>query len=107
MARVKIKITNAQDPRRKSALLNILSKHDIYPTNIIPLQDGFIIISSDEEQEKIFEDSIKQEFFQHDFQLVTPPELTAKKTTFNVNSHTYNNSEDEMTLSLSSQTQRQ
>ncbi|MPC48298.1 hypothetical protein E2C01_042066 [Portunus trituberculatus] len=98
MARVKIKTNNNKDPRRKFALLNILSSNDIYPTNIIIVQDGFVIISSDEEQEKIFQDSTKQELLQNDFTLITPPELKAKRTViaFNINSHIYSNSEDDM-----------
>lgn len=98
MVRVKIKTTNSQDPRRKNTLLTILSNNDVFPTNIFPVQDGFIIVSSDEEQEKIFKDKIKEEFSQEDMNPVIPPELKAKKTViaFNVNAHIYNNSEDDI-----------
>ncbi len=83
MARVKIKTHNANEPRRKTTLLKILSNTDIYPTNIIPTQDGYVVvvISSHEQQEKIFQDPIKNEFQQqHEFTPVTPPELKAKRT---------------------------
>ncbi len=80
MARVKIKTHNANEPRRKTTLLKILSNTDIYPTNIIPTQHGYVVISSHKQQEKIFQDPIKNEFQQHEFTPVTPPELKAKRT---------------------------
>ncbi len=102
MARVKIKTHNANEPRRKTTLLKILSNTDIYPTNIIPTQHGYVVISSHKQQEKIFQDPIKNEFQQHEFTPVTPPELKAKRTVmaFNVNSHIYANSEEEITSEL-------
>ena len=102
MARVKIKANNSKDPRKKTALLNILSKNDIYLTDLILLQDGYVIITTEEDQEKIFQGNVKEELNLHEFYTITPPELKAKRSViaFNVNSHIYNNNEDEIKQEL-------
>ena len=78
MPRVKIKTTNSSDPNKKAGLLNILSRNDIYLTNLIQLQDGYVIITTDDDQDKLFQDKVKEELNQHDFITITPPELKAK-----------------------------
>lgn len=98
MPRVKIKVNNPKDPNKKDSLLNILSRYDIYPTDVMQIQDGYVIITTDDDQDKLFQEKIKEEFNQQDFNTITPPELKAKRSViaFNLNSHIYNNNEDEM-----------
>ena len=53
--------------------------NNIYLTNLIQLQDGYVIITTDDDQDKLFQGKVKEELNQHDFITITPPELKPKK----------------------------
>ena len=97
MARVKIKSPNPKDPRRKTLLLEILSRNLIYVTKIIQVQEGFLIItSSDAELDKVFNTTTSDDLNQHNFLPQIPPELKASRSIIitSVDQHIYNNNED-------------
>ena len=102
MARLKIKSDNSREPSRKSVLLEILSNADIYITKLIPVNDGFIIITIDEDQDKVFQEGVKTKLTENNFHTVLPPELKAKRSViiFKVDPHIYNNSESDITREL-------
>lgn len=102
MARLKIKSDNSRDPNRKSVLLELLCNEDIYITKLIPVNDGFIVITIDEDQDKIFQEEVKNKLNENSFYTVIPPELKAKRSIiiFKVDPHIYNNSEEEITREL-------
>ncbi len=98
MARVKIKTSDTSQDRR-ILLLRILSENIIYATRIINIQDGFVVLTrNDDEIDKIFQDKIVQDLKKNDFQPVLPPELKAKRTAiiFNTDDFIYNHTEKEM-----------
>ena len=102
MARLKIKSDNSREPSRKSVLLEILSNADIYITKLIPVNDGFIIITIDEDQDKVFQEGVKTKLTENNFHTVLPPELKARRSViiFKVDPHIYNNSESDITREL-------
>lgn len=62
MARVKIKYKNSLNKCAKMEMLQILCSNQIQVTKIIPVTDGFVILTmNDETAEHIFEDTIKTE----------------------------------------------
>ncbi len=96
MPRVKIKSPNSKDPRRTSCLLEILSKNGVYITKLIPLSDGYIIITgSEDEQDKIFKEKTENELKGEGFQTITPPELKASRSVIipSTENHIYKNNE--------------
>ncbi|MPC38830.1 hypothetical protein E2C01_032346 [Portunus trituberculatus] len=106
MLRVKIKTKDSKDPRRHSILLQILSNNDIFITKLIPVNDGFVVITStDEDQDKIFLIQIAKSLEEHKLYPQLPPELRAKRSIiiFNVDPYIYNNTEEEITEELKQQ----
>lgn len=96
MARVKIKSDNTKDPRRTSKLLEILSTNDVYVTRLIPVNDGFIVLTSgDNELDKIFNNTTDKLLEENDFTPQIPPELSANRSVllFKVDNHIFGNSE--------------
>ena len=96
MPRVKIKSPNSKDPRRTSTLLEILSRNDIFPTKVIPLSDGYTIITgTEDEQDKIFKQKTEKELNDEGFQTITPPELKASRSVIitSTDNHIYRNNE--------------
>ena len=92
MPRVKIKASNPNDPRRKNTLLETLAKEDIYITKLIPLTDGFVIItSSDHDLDKLFNSATTTELLKNDFHPLIPPELKANRCVIipNVDNYIY------------------
>ncbi|ORD93408.1 hypothetical protein ECANGB1_2305 [Enterospora canceri] len=92
MPRVRIK---HPDPNgaAKIHLLRILSEHLIYATKIIPVNDGFIVLTgTDEEIDKIFNTNLQRSLNDQNFNPIVPPELRAKRTIviFNVDEYIYN-----------------
>ena len=69
-----------------------------YIINIIPLQDGFVLIITEEDQDNLFQEQVKNELNHHNFFTILPPELKAKRSiiAFNVNTHIYNNPAEDM-----------
>ncbi len=99
MPRIKIKSSDSKDPRKKSGLLAILSNNDIYVTKLIPVSDGYVIITSnDEDLDKVFQQKTTSELNENDFYPLIPPELRAKRSVivFNVDPHIFNNEEQEI-----------
>lgn len=93
MARVKIKSLNSKDQRRKAKRLEILSKNDKYVTRILPINDGFIIVTINKtELDKIFNNITDKELGEHDFVPQVPPQLKANRSglIFKVDNHIYN-----------------
>ena len=98
MARVKIKHLE-KTREKKSALLNILSQHGIYATNVIPTNDGFVVLNSnDDEMDKIFTDACMKELDAGGFTPILPPEMKAKRTVllFNVDEEIMKQTTDEI-----------
>lgn len=99
MPRVKIKATNPKDPRQKNILLEILARHDIFITKLIPLSDGFaVIISNDQELDKIFKTSTTEDLEKNNLHPLIPPELKARRSIIipGVDNHIYNNPEEDI-----------
>lgn len=96
MARVKIKTHNSKDPRRTTKLLEILSCNDVYVTKLIPVNDGFIILtSSNDELDKIFNNTTDKKLEENDFLPQIPTELTSNRSVliFRVDNHIHGNTE--------------
>lgn len=99
MPRVKIKANNPKDPRQKNDLLETLAHHDIYITKMIPLSDGFVVITSnDQELDKLFKPSTTEDLEKNHLHPLIPPELKASRSVIipGVDNHIYGNSEDEI-----------
>lgn len=80
MGRIKIKHPS---PTReaKGKLLEILGKNNIYAARIIPLRDGYVVITSrDEEVDSIFSPECHENLRTENFTAVMPPDLKAKRT---------------------------
>lgn len=98
MARVKIKHPS---PCRdtKLSLLDILGQHDIYAARIIPLKDGYLVITSrDEEVDTVFNNDCADALKENDFTAVMPPDLRAKRTVllFGIDEDAYAHSPEEL-----------
>ena len=99
MPRVKIKTNNSKDSRKTGALLEILSKNDVYINKLISLADGYVVIvTTEEEQDKIFKNKTTQELAEKDFQPIIPPELKTNRSIIitNVDNHICNNNEEDI-----------
>lgn len=99
MARLKIKTANAKDQGRKEELLNILSTNDIYVTRIIQANDGFVILTQNEdEMDKIFNNIIDKELQKKNFTPIMPPQLKANRSIliFRVENHIFMHEEKEI-----------
>ena len=98
MPRVKIK-TPSPSPQKRGDLLRILATNQIYATRIIELQDGYVVLTlNDEEVDKIFQEGCKKKLEDESFTPLLPPELRAKRTVliFNVDNQVYSHSEEEI-----------
>ncbi len=99
MARIKIKHpTQTQDDKR--ALLAILANHNVYATKITGARDGFIILTSlENESDFVFNEECYNELTNKSFQPLMPPELKAQRTIlmFSVDSDAKKHSADEIT----------
>lgn len=96
MARVKIKSQNPKDPRRRTKILEILSCNDVYVTRLIPVNDGFVIITSNNnEMDKIFNKETDKQLQENDFWPQIPAELTSNRSVllFRVDNHIHDNTE--------------
>ena len=105
MARVKIKSENSKEHRRKQKLLEILSTNEIYVTKIIDNRDGFVIITSNEQElDKILNGTTDQILEDNNFSPQLPPELQAQRSImiFNVDQYIYSHSAEEMKQEISS-----
>ncbi|MPC49820.1 hypothetical protein E2C01_043634 [Portunus trituberculatus] len=103
MPRVKIKANDSKDPRKQSCLLGILSNNEIYATKLIPLSDGFAVITStDEDLDQIYQLQTCSELEEYGFFPQIPPELKAKRSiiVFNVKPHIFKNTEEDITHEL-------
>lgn len=106
MTRVKIKSPNPRDPRRTTKLLEILSCNDVYVTRLIPVHDGFIILtSSDNELDKIFNNTTDKELEENEFTPQIPPELSSNRSVllFRVDNHIYDNTERNIRTEIENQ----
>lgn len=98
MARIKIK-TNTKGENRKLALLGILSKKDIYLTRLIQSNDGYVAITaSDNDSDRVFNNSTDSELREQDFIPQIPPQLKANRSILltRVDKHIDNNEEEEI-----------
>ena len=99
MPRVKIKTSDSKDPRKKNSPLESLSKNDIFITKLIALPDGFVVITSDEQDlERIFNPATIKDLSSKDLHPLIPPELKANRSVIitNVDQHIYSNNEDDI-----------
>lgn len=81
MARLKIKTHDAKDPSKKTELLSILSWNEIYVTRIISTNDGFIILTYNEEElDKIFNNTVDKQLQDNNFTPIIPPQLKANRS---------------------------
>lgn len=62
MARLKMKLSNTRDPNRKAELLEMLSYNDIYITKLFSLNDDFVMIAVDQDQDKLFQQKTNMTF---------------------------------------------
>ena len=85
MARVKIKHPDP-NPNSKLKLLRTLSENLIYATKLIPVYDGFILLTrNDEEVDKVFKSNCLKLLKDQGFEPILPPELRAKRTVILLN----------------------
>lgn len=99
MARLKIKSANSKDPQRKRELLSILSTNEIYVTRIITTNDGFVILTfNEEESDKVFKADTIQQLQSKQFNPITPPQLKANRSVllFRVENFIFSHSESEI-----------
>lgn len=75
MARVKIK-SNSNNEQRKLELLELLSRKDIYTTELIQTNDGFVTLtSSDADLDNIFNNETDKTLIERNFVPQIPPQL--------------------------------
>lgn len=94
---------NAKEYARKTALLEVLAKNDIFLNQLIPINDGFIALTAtDNDLDKIFEKKVTDELHENRFEPQIPPELKAKRSIiiFNADNYIYNNTEDEISQEI-------
>lgn len=99
MARVKTKSSNSKSLERKKELLKILSLNGIYVTRIIPINNGYIILTSnDTELDKIFNGTTDKKPNDHEFNAIILPQLKANRSVliFMVDNHIFQRAEAEM-----------
>ena len=85
MARVKIKHSEP-NPTTKLKLLRTLSKNLIYATKLIPISDGFILLTRDDDEvDKVFKGNCQKTLKDQGFEPILPPELRAKRTVILLN----------------------
>lgn len=99
MARVNIETVNAKDPRKTLKLLEILQCNDIYATRLIPVHEGFVVLTgSEDELDKIFNNSTDKKLQEKNFFPQIPPELIANRSVFlfRVDSLIFENNEEDM-----------
>lgn len=106
MARVKIKHPKPREPAVRTNLLEILSKHHVYATKIIPLDDSLIVLTSDtNEAEKIFCSRCNDDLQNHRFTPILPPDLKANRTIIvtRLDDYIYNHEEEDIKEELKRQ----
>ena len=106
MARIKIKSVSSKDPARHNKLLEILSKNEIYATKILPVPDGFVVITEHEsELDGIFNNITDQELIRNQYTPLIPPELKAHRSVliFRIDDHIYGNDEESIQTELQEQ----
>lgn len=94
MARVKIKCSNSKDPRKTVKLLEILATNNTVVSGIIPISDGFIILTTnDNELDNIFNNKTDRTLEEQEFIPQIPPQLRANRSVliFKVDNHIFNN----------------
>lgn len=99
MAKVKIKTNNSNDQIRKHKLLEILAKNDIYATKIIPVPDGYVVLTTSEtELDKLFNGKTDAELTTEGFAPQIPLELKAKRSVliFKTDNHIFSKNEDQI-----------
>lgn len=99
MVKVKIKCADPRDPRRSNKLLEILSCNDVYITRLIPVNDGYVVLtSSNSDLDKIFNNETDKQLEQNNFNPQIPPELSANRSVllFNADNHIFCNSDNEI-----------
>lgn len=70
--------SNARDDTRKLVLLEILTKNDVYITQLIETNDGYVVLTSDEaDLDEIFNNSTDNELRNQNFIPQTSPQLKA------------------------------
>ena len=57
-----MKLSNTRDPNRKAELLEMLSYNDIYITKLFSLNDDFVMIAVDQDQDKLFQQKTNMTF---------------------------------------------
>lgn len=98
MGKIKIKHPS-QNTDTKLKLLDILAKHNVYASRIIPLHDGFNVITSlEEETDILFDIDCLEDLHQNNFSPIMPPELKSKRTVilFGVDSNAISHSTEEI-----------
>ena len=98
MARVKIKHPDPS-PTTKLKLLRTLSENIIYAIKLIPINDGFILLTrTDDEVDKVFKSDCQKTLQQQGFEPILPPELRAKRTVILLNVDDYIASKSEQEI---------
>ena len=98
MARVKIKHPDPS-PTSKLKLLKTLSENLIYATRLIPINDGFIVLTrTDDDIDTNFKTNFQSNLKDQGFKAILPPELRAKRTVIllNVDEYIYTRTEQEI-----------
>lgn len=106
MAKVKIKHQKSRELNTRTKLLELLSKHQVYATRIVPLDDSLYVLTSDtNEAEKIFGFLCKEELQINGFTPILPPDLKANRTIIltRLDDYIYNNEEEDIREELKHQ----
>ena len=80
MPRVRIKDNRPNGPERRNTLWKCIHESNIIIYKVEKANDAFIIIASDETVEELTTAPKKQIFSKEGYEVLNPPELTAKKT---------------------------
>ncbi len=81
MPKIKIKSAGSSDNTRKRKLLEILFSHDVETYRVFPANDGFTVVTADEENgDKIFTNEVKSKLVDEGFNPIMPHELKIKKS---------------------------
>ncbi len=81
MPKIKIKSVGSSDNTRKRTLLEILFTHDVETYRVFPANDGFTVVTADEENgDKLFTNAVKSKLIDEGFNPIMPHELKIKKS---------------------------
>lgn len=102
MGRIKIKHPSPS-PNIKLKLTAILAQRDVFATRLIPLRDGYVVLTSlEHETDTILNPDCLEDLAQENFTPVMPPELRAKRTVilFGIDPDAFSHTTEEITSEI-------